>query len=296
MLRGLKKYIRRKLGLDAEIEKLTKQVSFLASFYNLSAKNTLEPNSVIKNQLTSFFKGKYRINGFDFSIHKNDIMFQHHLYHHATEPEVAFKSYYHVGVDIASKCQAISNSHNLGNPATVLDFGSGYGRASRFFSHFFPKSKVLVSEVKPLALDFQKSQFGYEPVLHNAQANSFPDFQVDLICASSVFTHLPNANFEEWFVTLSKTLKPGGILIFSFNNITRIAKPQSIDFHYTSQSEDSAFWVEDRLGDAEHYGLTFVSKDYLLKLASSISMDLTFQDEMTFGKQEIVAIQNKTPN
>ena len=147
---------------------------------------------------------------------------------------------------------------------SVLDFGSGYGRGSRFLNHFFPSARVSVSEIKSTALEFQKDQWGFETVSHGEDAASFRSQAVDLIIAISVFSHLPRALFEAWLLVLYDRLLPGGTLFFTYN---AMQVSDNLEYSFISQSEDEGLdWVEDRIQQSENYGSAFYSDSAMRKI------------------------------
>lgn len=290
ILNRLKLYARKKLNIDGDVEHLQKQIHFLSALVNFSGKDTMEPNPSLKEKLLNFFQKERDLKRMYFPVHKNDIMFLYHLYHHESDTEEAFKSYYNVGLNIAGSCAGLINKHTA-DAQSVLDFGSGYGRVSRFLPFFFPDAKIHVSEVKPDALLFQKEEFGFQIVAHSPFAESFPKQSFDVIIAGSVFTHLPQNLFEKWFTVLCTSISKKGMVMFSYNNIERIASPQNPDIHYTSQSEDSFFRVSDRLADDATYGLTFVSQNYLSKLAKENGLEIFFEKDVQLAKQKIAVLK-----
>lgn len=289
ILGKLKLYARKKLNIDGDVEHLQKQIHFLSALVNFSGQNTMEPNPSLKEKLLVFFQKERGLKDMYFPVHKNDIMFLYHLYHHESDTEEAFKSYYNVGLNIAGSCAGLINKHTAENKS-ILDFGSGYGRVSRFLPFFFPDAEIHISEVKPDALLFQKEEFGFGIVTHSHSAESFPTKTFDVIIAGSVFTHLPQDLFEKWFAVLCKSISEKGMVMFSYNNIERIASPKNPDIHYTSQSEDSFFRVSDRLADEKTYGLTFVSQNYLGKLAAKNGLEIYFDKDVKLAKQEIAVL------
>ena len=290
LLGKLKAYARKKLDVDGDIERLQKQIHFLSALVNFSGQPTMEPNPALKEKLLEFFKSERGLSEMFFPVHKNDIMFLYHLYHHENSAEKAFKTYYNVGLNIASVTADLINKHPV-KVKSLLDFGSGYGRVSRFLPFYFPEAEINVSEVKPDALLFQKEQFGFGTVSHSHLASSFPEASFDVIIAGSVFTHLPRDLFESWFETLCKSITPEGMVMFSYNNIERIKNPKDPDLHYTSQSEDSFFRVSDRLDDDSTYGLTFVSKSYLSSQAANNGLSIYFEDESQLAKQKVAVLR-----
>lgn len=286
-------YVRKKLGITESRQSLQRQVNFLSALVGLNLPEILHPGEEINRKVDRALQEEFGEMDFFRGIHRNDIMFQHHLYHAATDPAEAFVSYCQVGARAARQLAQLCEKHRL-QPQKMLDFGSGYGRVSRFLPHFLPNTEILVSEVKPLALAFQKKNFDFKAVHHSETASSFPHRGFDLIFALSVFTHLPEESFKEWFETLANCLNPGGILVFSFNNLERISAANNGRIYFTGQSEDSSFIVSDRLADQEKYGLTFVSKEFLSGLADQGNASLDFYGSLFSGKQEVGVFRAET--
>ena len=197
-------------------------------------------------------------------IHKNDIMFLFSLYHHYGDWGKALEEYMETGYQMAQTLSDIAKNHDveIGN---VLDFGSGYGRVSRFFKVTFPGSKISVSEVKSQSLAFQRDVFGYTPIEHTEDPSSFVAPQeYDLIFAGSVFTHLPKIRFVEWLRLLISCLSKNGILVFSIHNLLDLASPSSEPFVFVEHSEDQVMSeIGDRIKDASTYGSAYVDIDTL---------------------------------
>lgn len=280
---------RRKLGIEGDIEGLKKHIHFLSALVNLSSQESMAPGASLEEKLLKHFQKERGIQQMYFPVHRNDIMFLYHLYHHQNDIDEAFKSYYNVGFNIAGTCAELIKKHT-DDPKVILDFGSGYGRVSRFLPFYFPDAEIAVSEVKPDALLFQKKEFNFSIVSHNEQAESFPKAEYDAIIAGSVFTHLPKELFEKWFASLCNSMTDKGMLMITYNYIERIKNPQSADFHYTSQSEDSFFRVSDRLANAETYGLTFVSQNYLKNLADKNGREIHFEKDAQLAKQKVAIL------
>ena len=182
-------------------------------------------------------------------------------------------------------------------PDSILDFGSGYGRVSRFLPSFFTNSKIEVSEVKSQALDFQKRHFDFEGISHTQDVKSFPDKEFDLILALSVFTHLPQSSFENWLNKLVRLLKPGGALVFTFNNTLdplHLTSSQMKEFAYTASSEDTAFpFLYDSIKENTDYGNTYVSHRFLDQLISKLGVDHKFLGKELVPSQEAIIVMKK---
>ncbi|GAB5555935.1 MAG: hypothetical protein SchgKO_01480 [Schleiferiaceae bacterium] len=197
-------------------------------------------------------------------IHKNDIMFLFSLHHHYGDWGKALDEYMETGYQMAHSLSDIVKKQGV-SVKSVLDFGSGYGRVSRFFKVAFPEAKVSVSEVKSQSLIFQRDVFGYTPIEHTEEPSSFrAPQQYDLIFAGSVFTHLPSKRFKEWLEMLIASLTDEGILVFSVHNIQDLAEPSLEPFVFVEHSEDQVMSeIGDRIKDATEYGSAYIHHDTL---------------------------------
>lgn len=200
-------------------------------------------------------------------IHKNDIMFLFSLHHHYGNWEEALDEYFTTGHEMAQALATKANEHSQ-DIQSVLDFGSGYGRVSRFFPSVFTQAKVWVSEVKQQSLDFQREQFSFNTIDHTEDPSSFNNSKkFDLIFAGSVFTHLPENRFIEWLKILISGLSDNGILIFSCHNLLDLKGPNKGRFAFIEHSEDQVMSeIGDRIKDANKYGSSYISHDYLAEL------------------------------
>ena len=251
------------------------------SFLNFASGEILYPPAEIFGAIQLDIHEKYGISEFPGLIHKNDLMFQHHLYHHPDLGE-ALKHYFRVGASISKE---VSQIFTLAPGSRLLDFGAGYGRLTRFLPQFSPEVELVASEVKPECLKFLEEHLHVTGILHGTDAGSFPDRKFDAILALSVFTHLPEKLFQSWLGRLSNALNGGGEMIITWNDISNKASLAGQDFHYSSESEDSFFRTADRLESDAEYGLTFISRNYLEELAQSFGLHADFSHQGFTGSQ-----------
>ena len=111
-------------------------------------------------------------------------------------------------------------AHRLGvsldpQETTILDFGCGWGRMTRFFLKDVAAENLHGVDVIPFMIRTCKATISHgnfsvvtaEPPTRFA-ANSF-----DIIFAYSVFSHLAENVHIKWIEEFSRLLKPGGILV-----------------------------------------------------------------------------------
>jgi len=303
MFTKIKDYILLKLGvtelkhrLDNAEQKLNDRFDFLGAYMNLVQSEDLTIDPIVADRAKQRLKGEYGVDNINMIIHKNDVMFAMHVFGHRHDVEEAVYTHFRIGVATAKNLKTICDEHSL-KPKGVLDFGSGYGRVSRFLPQYFAEAQISVSEVKQQALNFQKRQFGFSTVFHGQHSESFKLAKQDLILAVSVFTHLPKDAFITWLNELIETLNPGGALIFTFNNsedkkYTSVTRGK--DFMYQTQSEDQKFsFLSDSLKDTGQYGHSFVTHKFLEELLKEKSVEYSFLGNRLTRVQEALWVRKK---
>ena len=150
-----------------------------------------------------------------------------------------------------------------GHPKTMLDFASGYGRLTRFLVHEHLADDVTVSDILEGGMEFQAAQFGVKTILSTTRPEDFPATgKYDLIFVASLFTHLPAAAFTAWLRKLAALLEPEGLLVFSVHDES--IAPVAVDgIAFESYSES-------RVLDANEYGSTWVTEEYVRGQAAAI--------------------------
>jgi 2-polyprenyl-3-methyl-5-hydroxy-6-metoxy-1,4-benzoquinol methylase len=297
MLNYLKKRLRRTLGIEQNeqvLEQALSKIAFFSAYFHLTQAEVLSLSPAILQEVEKGIHQNFGLEGFSTRVHKNDLMFADHILHHRNDPFQAVQSYFTLGAHTATNLSALLREKQL-SPQHILDFGSGYGRISRFFPAVFPKAAITVSEVKEQAMDFQQHHLGFNTIRHTQQPQRFETSQkFDLIFALSVFTHLSAQYFKDWIQQLSNCLTDNGILVFTFNELTEPAHLEQSDgaFHYLNHSEDTTFsFVADRLTDTTEYGSTFVSRSFLQSLFAPTQFTLHFVGKTIVRNQEAVLVQ-----
>jgi SAM-dependent methyltransferase len=93
---------------------------------------------------------------------------------------------------------------------SILDFGSGYGRVTRWMRAAFPDAQITVTDLNMDAANWCASRFNAV-----ARSDALSEASYDLIFLGSVFTHLPADAIVSWFDRLIASLAPNGVLIFT---------------------------------------------------------------------------------
>ena len=100
---------------------------------------------------------------------------------------------------------------------TVLDFGSGAGRALRHFYDLTPQNEVWGCDLHAESIAWLNEHLAPMRglVCRHRPGLKLADAGVDLVWATSVFTHLTD-HWAGWLLELHRVLRPGGVLIASF--------------------------------------------------------------------------------
>lgn len=98
---------------------------------------------------------------------------------------------------------------------TILDFGCGWGRITRFFLKDVMAENLHGLDVMPAMIETCKStmQYGNFSIINPEPPTNFAANTFDIIFAFSVFSHLAEDVHIKWIEEFSRLLKPGGILV-----------------------------------------------------------------------------------
>jgi len=113
-----------------------------------------------------------------------------------------------------------SHGIRIGSDWVILDFGSCWGRISRFFMRDVPKKNIRGVDVEKGFVDICNSLFDSDTfsVCQAMPPLEFADSSMSLISAYSVFSHLSEAAFLAWLSEFDRVLRPGGIIAFTTRN------------------------------------------------------------------------------
>ncbi len=203
--------------------------------------------------------------GANLAIHAADDMMNHFLWNYGGgrggQLEPALAAYFRSGLVIWENQRQILEWRfgDLAHAMSVLDFASGYGRATRFMVHDLGGERIWAAEIDPDAVRFQEEILGAHGLLSTTVPEEFRSERTfDAVLVSSLFTHLPEVTFRRWLARLWALVAPGGVLVFSVHG-ERLLPPGAAlagpGIHFVATSES-------RLLDTELYGSTWVSEDF----------------------------------
>lgn len=215
------------------------------------------------------------VDGARLAIHAADDMMNHFLWNYGEQGrgwrlEQALSAYYRSGLVIWENQRRILEWRfgDLAKVGSVLDFASGYGRATRFMIHDLGGERVWAAEIDPDAVRFQEEVLGAHGLLSTPVPEDLASpRRFDAILVSSLFTHLPEATFRRWLARLWSLVAPGGVLAFSVHGEHLLPPGAALSgsgIHFVNQSES-------RLLDTDLYGSTWVNEAFVRGALSELA-------------------------
>ena len=157
---------------------------------------------------------------------------------------------------------------------SILDFGCGCGRVTRYWADF--DGSVAGSDVSRKAVDWCRDNLAFASFLHNGLAPGLDadDATFDLVYALSVFTHLTSDLQLAWRDELRRVLRPGGRLLITTHGrsyLSRLDQEERDEFErgelvvrwadLPGTNLCSAYHPERYLRETFARGFTFVELD-----------------------------------
>lgn len=148
---------------------------------------------------------------------------------------------------------------NIRTTATIMELGCGSGRLLRHL-RCVDGIRLIGTDVQPAliewctqnlpGIDFYVNQFA--PPIYQIKNES-----IDLIYASSVFTHIPLATQVDWLAEMKRIMKPGGFLLISLlgrKYMETMLTPEQQETvrntgHFELSATDENISVSSRLND-----------------------------------------------
>jgi SAM-dependent methyltransferase len=104
----------------------------------------------------------------------------------------------------------------INDATTIMDFGCGWGRITRFWLKDFEKNNIYGVDPLPEMIQMCKETLPgkfllIDPTPQMPMQNNF----LDIVTAYSVFSHLNEDYSNRWFKEFHRILKPGGLLVIT---------------------------------------------------------------------------------
>jgi SAM-dependent methyltransferase len=190
------------------------------------------------------------------------------------EPEV----YFSVGWS-ALRCINISLMAAGTEPAsvgTILDLPCGHGRVLRYLREAFPNADITACDLLHDGVDYCAKTFGARPLYSDEnpaniaiEANSF-----DLIWVGSLLTHLRADRWRDFLGLFERSLRLGGLLIFSAHGreAFRRTAQETFDYGVGGPAKAAVLFGYQRHGFgyanhvfSENYGHSLSRPDWVLR-------------------------------
>src|SRR5712671_5242718 len=172
----------------------------------------------------------------------------------------------------------------IARPKSVLDFGCGAGRVTRWLRVAFPHTSIHACDVREVDLAFVKRSFAVTTWISGTDvANLKPPGSYDVIWVGSVFTHLSVQTSGRLFHELMGWLPPDGFLIFSVHGRYVLRRADSGAYNYgvgdrwkklvTDYSESGYGYADypKEVGLGPGYGLSLSKSAWWIDLIESDS-------------------------
>lgn len=217
----------------------------------------------------------YRKRGINRDLNPNDNALTGHSAH---------QHYYSVGADAIRVIINALLAQSRQPPQSILDFPSGSGRVTRHLRAFFPKARIVASDLYDDHLHFCREAFQIDCLLSQADISEI-DFgeKFDLIFCGSLLTHLPETSFLDTINLIGRSLTDSGIAVITlhgrFSDHLQATMPNFYipDQYYEVATEsvrrtgfgyiDYPYDFLKRLFDREDgYGIALVRPHWVLRL------------------------------
>jgi len=186
-----------------------------------------------------------------------------------------------------------------GNPAAIksmLDWGCGCGRVTRFFLKFSDIPDISGCDIDSEAIKWCRDNLapGKFSVCPPYPPSPYPDNSFDLVISFSVFTHLSKDTQVAWLKEMQRILTPGGLFLttvhgefatsFSFPD-EKIGEILKDGFYST---EDGKL---DGIAPEGYYRGTFQTKEYTLKEWSRYFQILEYEERGGGNYQDLIVMR-----
>lgn len=163
--------------------------------------------------------------------------------------------------DLLARC-----GQPLQRAQTILDFGCGPGRLATCLHERHPQAEIHACDIDAEAIAWARETLGDVATFHATPERPplpFASASFDLICAVSVFTHLPEDLQHAWLAELRRVLRPGGLLLAT--KMTYAAYDLPARVKADGVAKGFAYWgdVAPTDGLPGFYRLAYHSHDYV---------------------------------
>jgi SAM-dependent methyltransferase len=195
----------------------------------------------------------------------------------------------------------VGRLRSLPRPFEFLDFASGYGRVARHMKNVMPEAILTASDIHPAAVEFVRSM-GIAAVPSARVPEEFdPGQKFDVICAISLFTHLPRDTWIGWAQSLCRFLKPGGVLVFTTCGRAILPIPELKAMSITSESVPPDGFLYLPVSDQSdlslyEYGTAIALFEFVFRETLDAGLRIVWFQEAGFENQDLVVLTQPDAN
>jgi hypothetical protein len=143
------------------------------------------------------------------------------------------RHYLSCGASALNVIMAALHLAGASDPATLLDFGAGAGRVTRWLRAAFPSAAIDACDLREQDMEFCRKQFDARTWISGVSINSLrAPGTYDLIWLGSVATHLSPGNTISMFEKMLSWTNVGGLVIMSFHGRLALRRQNSGEFRY----------------------------------------------------------------
>lgn len=183
-----------------------------------------------------------------------------------------------------------------------LEIGSGYGRIVRVLRQRLSPEKIFVCDVIEEAARFTAAEFGATriPVIEET-GDRFAD-SFDLTYLLSVYTHLRREHVDDHVRRVGRTLKSGGVLVFTLHGETSARSADQYGHAWLDKDEvlgelqGQGYSYRKYPYYESDYGMTWMTQAYVRDLvrAADASLDfVSYQPAGLDGHQDIYVYRKR---
>lgn len=183
---------------------------------------------------------------------------------------------------------------------SILDWGCGCGRITRYFNDFHPGSSITGIDIDADNIQWCKENllFGSFSTISTTPPTSLPEATFDLIIGISIFTHLKEKDEFLWLNELKRLAAPGGILLMTIHGMDTIHRSglplSAIDTFINKGFFDNVQNPNlDSLDIGDYYRNTFHTESFLKKRWSKYFKIIGIVPGYVGNHQDLVILQSK---
>jgi SAM-dependent methyltransferase len=161
-------------------------------------------------------------NSINLTIAPDDLMFKGDVEH-----------YFGCGAGALNIMLAALQLTGAPDPMTILDFGAGAGRVTRWLHAAFPAAAIDACDLRVSDMNFCAKTFGAKTWVPKTDVDSLEAPGIyDLIWAGSVVTHLSSDNTIRLLRKMISWTRPAGLIVLSFHGRYALTVQDSIPNQY----------------------------------------------------------------